>query len=116
MNETERGEAATAKFGHLELPRSVDNLVHCDAHMAFLVDTFSVPDEQDLRGFVVDAEGVGYFIGYRPVADEVQVVKINGGGWLISFQPAFDEGAGGAAGTVLENELRAVCGFFPDLI
>jgi len=84
--------------------------------MAFLVDTFSVPDEQDLRGFVVNPEGIGYFIGYRPVADQVQVVKVNGVGWLISFQPAFDEGAGGAAGTVFEDKLRAVGGFFPYLI
>jgi len=84
--------------------------------MAFLVDAFSVADEQNLWGFVVNPEGFGYLVGYRPVADEVEIVKVDGGRRLVSFQPAFDEGAGGAAGAVLEDELGAAGRFFPYLI
>jgi hypothetical protein len=42
----------------------------------------------------MDHECVGHFIGDRPEAYQVEVIKVDGIGWLISFEPAFDEGAG----------------------
>ena len=81
------------------------NIVHGDAYMAFVIDAFSVEDQQDLGRFVLDAEISCDLIGYRPVVYQVEAVKIyriRGPG---SFQPAFDHSAGGAAGTVLKNNL-----------
>ncbi len=75
--------------------------------MALFIDAFPIADKQYLWGFVVNVEGVGHFIGYRPVAYKVEEIKINRIGWLISFEPAFNESAGGAAGTVLEDKLGA---------
>lgn len=77
--------------------------------MAFVIDTFPVADEQYLGRFVMDHERVGDFIGYRPEAYQVEVVEVDGIGGLISFEPAFNEGAGGAAGTVFEDQLGTGC-------
>lgn len=82
-------------------------MVHGYAHMAFFIDAFSIADKQYLWGLVVNVEGVGHFIGYGPVAYKVEVIKINGIGRLVSFEPAFNKGAGGATGTVFEDKLGA---------
>lgn len=84
-------------------------LIHINTHVAFVIDTFPVADKQYLGRFVMDHECVGHFIGYRPETYEVEVVKVDGIGWLISFEPAFNEGAGGAAGTVFEDQLGTGC-------
>ena len=57
----------------------------------------------------MDHERIGNFIGDRPEAYQVEVVKVDGIGWLISFEPAFNEGAGRAAGTVFEDQLGTGC-------
>ena len=100
---------------NLEYPRSIDYTIHRNSHVAFIVYALSVTDQQDLGGFVVYIKGVGHFIGDRAITDEVQVVKIDIGGGLGSFQPVFYQGAGGAAGAMFKNELGAVGGSFPDL-
>jgi len=77
--------------------------------MTLFIDAFSVADEQHLGGFVVDHERVGHFFGDRPEAYQIEVIEVDGIGGLISFEPAFNEGAGGAAGTVLEDQLGTGC-------
>ncbi len=66
--------------------------------MAFVIDTFSIPDEQDLGGFVMDTEGIGHFIGDGAEADKVEIIEVDGVGRLVALQPAFNQGAGGTAG------------------
>ena len=87
--------------------RSVDYVIHGDPHVAFVIDAFSVADEQYLGGFVLYEERFDDLVGDGPVADEVKVVEINGFRLTRSFQAAFYEGAGGATGTVFEDELGA---------
>ena len=77
--------------------------------MTLVIDAFSVADEQYLGGFVVDVERIGHFFGNGPEAYQIEVIKVDGIGWLISFEPAFNEGTGRAAGTVLEDQLGAGC-------
>jgi len=78
---------------------------HGDADMAFIIDTFSVADHQDLGGFMPDVEDLGYAIGYGAVGQEVQVIEIDIGGRFRSIQSAFDHSAGGTAGTVFKYYL-----------
>ena len=84
------------------------DIVHADAGMAFVVYTLSVPDEEYLGGFVLHKEIFHYLIGQGPVTQEVQVIEIASGRLLDPFQPVLDHGAGGTAGAMLKNELRAV--------
>jgi hypothetical protein len=72
----------------------VSYLVHINTHMTLIIHTFPVAYEQYLRRFVMDHERVGDFIGYRPEAYQVEVIKVDGIGWLVSFEPAFNEGTG----------------------
>lgn len=94
--------------GWLEGIGFLDYFVHGDPHMAFVVYAFPVADEQNLGAFVPYSEGVSYLVGNGAEAYEVKIVEINGIGWLVSFEPAFHEGACRAAGTVLKDQLRAV--------
>ena len=48
--------------------------------MAFVVDALAVADQQDLRRFVVDLEGLGDFVGQGPEAKQIEVVKEDGVG------------------------------------
>ncbi len=75
--------------------------------MTFVIDAFSIEDQQNLWGLVWDVEISGDLIGYGPVIQQVEVVEIDGLRGPGPFQPVFDHGTGGAAGTVLENDLRA---------
>lgn len=84
--------------------------------MAFLIDAFAVTDEQYLGGFVPDVEGVRNLVGDGSVVNEVEVVEVDGVGWLIPFEPVLDEGACGATDTVFEDNLGAGAGFCSDLI
>lgn len=84
--------------------------------MAFVIDALAIADQQYLGGLVVYLENIRYFIGYGPVADQIEVVEINGF-WLIgSFEAAFYQGAGRATRTMLEDQLGAGSGFFFDLV
>src|SRR5215475_1858400 len=50
---------------------SVYDFIHRDSHMAFIVDAFTVADQQDLGRFVLYEEGFGDPVGNGPVADEI---------------------------------------------
>jgi hypothetical protein len=76
----------------------------------------AIADQQYLGGLVVYLENIGYFIGYRPIANEIEVVEINGFRLIGSFEASFYQGAGGATGTMLEDQLGAGSGFFFDLV
>jgi hypothetical protein len=91
------------------------DIVHGDAGMAFVVHALSVADKEDLGGFMLYKEIFHYFIGQGPVAEEVQVIEVDSVRLPDPFQPVLDHGAGGTAGAMLKNELRADGGFFPDL-
>lgn len=84
--------------------------------MAFIVDTFSILDEEHLGRLMLYAEGVGHFIGDWPVADQVQEIEVDGDRLSGSFQPVFYQGAGGATGAMFKNELGAVRRLFLDLL
>lgn len=58
--------------------RPFQDFVHIDAQMVFCVNAFPIADHQYLGGFVVDAEGLGHFVGDRAVFQQVQVIKIKG--------------------------------------
>jgi hypothetical protein len=90
-------------------------VVHRNAQMAFVIDAFSIADKQDLGGFVVDLEGIGYSIGYRAVVDQIKIIEIDSLWCFTSFEPALYQGAGGATGTMLKDQLRAGGRSFPDL-
>ena len=94
----------------------VEDIGHRDRQMTFLVNTFPVDNEQDLRGFVFYPKGFRDFVGDGAIADEVEVVKIDGFRLPVSFEPVLDQGACGAARTVLEYELGAAGGPFADLV
>ena len=49
------------------LAAALYDIVHGDADMAFIINTLSIEDQQDLGGFVRDAEIGCDFIGYGPV-------------------------------------------------
>jgi hypothetical protein len=83
--------------------------------MAFVIDAFAVADEQDLGRFMLHEEIFGYFVGNGPVPDEIKKVEINGFRLFGPFEAAFYEGAGGATGTVFEDELGTGGGTLPDL-
>ena len=91
------------------------DIVHGDAGMAFIVYTLSVADKEYLGGFVFYKEIFHYLIGQGAVAQEVQVIEIDSVRLLDPFQPVLDHGAGGTAGAMFKNELRAGGGSFPDL-
>jgi hypothetical protein len=93
----------------------VDDVRHGDAHMAFVIDAFTVADQEDLGGFMVDLEEIGDLVGNRAVADQVEIVEIDRFGLFTSFQPAFDYGAGGATGTVFKDQLGTVGRFGFDI-
>lgn len=93
----------------------VDDVGHSNAGMAFLIYAFPIDNQQNLRGFVLDFEGFGDLIGDRAEAYEIQIIEVDRFGLLNSFEPTFDEGAGGAAGTVFKNELRSAGGTFANL-
>jgi hypothetical protein len=95
--------------------RSVEDIVHRDPHVTFVVDALPVADQQDLGAFMVDPEGVGHSIGDGAVADQVQVIKVDRVRLLGSVQPAFYYRADGTPGAVFENELGTVGRSFPDL-
>ncbi len=82
--------------------------------MTFIVYALSIADQQDLGGFVLYPEGVDYFIGNGPVADEVEVIEIDGSRLAGPFQAIFDQRAGRAPGAMFEDKLGAVGRFFPD--
>jgi hypothetical protein len=81
----------------------VDNVGHCNTGMAFLIYAFPIDNQQNLRGFMLDFEGFGDLVGDRAEVYEIQIIEVDGFGLLNSFEPAFDEGAGGASGTVFKN-------------
>jgi hypothetical protein len=94
----------------------VDYVAHRNTQMAFVIDALAIADQQYLGGLVVYLENIGYFIGYGPVANEIEVVEINGF-WLFgSFEAAFYQGAGGATRTVLKDQLGTGSGFFFNLV
>jgi len=57
----------------------------------------------------MDHERIGHLIGYRPEIYQIEVIKVDGVGWLVSFEPVLNKGAGRAAGTVLEDHLGTGC-------
>jgi len=82
--------------------------------MTFVVNALPVENEQYLWGFVPYKEGFRYFVGQGAIAQQVQVIKVDSVRLLASFQSAFDEGAGGAAGAMFKNKLGPSGRFFPD--
>ncbi len=94
----------------------LQDIIHADAQMALVIDTFSITDDQDLGRLVMDAEAFSYLIGNGAVRNEIKVVKIDIPWLCASFQPAFDQGTGAATGTVLEDHLGPLSGLFTDLI
>jgi len=65
---------------------------------------------------MMDPESICHFIGYGPVADQVQEIEIDSGGWLGSFEPVFYQEAGGTAGAVLEDHLGTFGRAFSELL
>ena len=65
---------------------------------------------------MIHFKGFGDLIGDRAVAEEIEKIEIDRFGLPDPFQPAFDEGAGGASGAVFENDLWAAAGTFPNLL
>lgn len=84
--------------------------------MALLVDAFPVAYHQYLGRFMVYLKGLGYFVGYRAKAKQVQVIKVNCGGGFGSFQPALHHPAGIATGAVFEDHLGAIRRSFKDVV
>jgi hypothetical protein len=76
--------------------------------MAFVIDALAVADKQDLGGFVADAKGVRDFIGDGTMAQEVEEIKIHLVGLGGPFEAAFYDGACGAAGAVLKDNLGTI--------
>src|SRR5258708_6622078 len=71
------------------LRSSLYDVIHGDPHVAFVIDAFSIADEQYLGGFVFYEEHFDDPVGDGPVADEVKVVEINGFRLARSFQATF---------------------------
>ena len=94
----------------------LQDIIHTDAQMALVIDAFSITNDQDLGRLMMDLEAFRYLIGNRAIRNEVEVVKIDVPWLRTSFQPAFDQGTGAAAGTVLEDHLRPFSGLLTDLI
>ena len=84
--------------------------------MAFIINTFSVTDDQYLGGFMFYEESFDDFVRDGAIPDQVEVVKVNGFGKCDSFQPAFHQGTGTAAGAVFEYHLGAPGRFLEDLV
>ena len=83
--------------------------------MTLIIDALAIADEQHLWGFMIDPEHIGNLLGDGPVVQKIQEVEIDAAGFHGPFQPALDEGAGGATGTMFEDELWAAGRSFPDL-
>lgn len=90
----------------------VGNFVHRYPHMTFIIDALPVKDEQHLRRFVFYEECLRYLVRKGAEIQKVQVVKIDGFRLPHPFQPAFYQGAGGAAGAVFKNKLGSSGRFF----
>lgn len=73
--------------------------------MGCVISTFSIANDQDLWGFVIDLKLFRDKIGHIAVGDEVQKVKFCclSRQVPIAFQAVLGYRADGAAGTVLEN-------------
>jgi hypothetical protein len=93
----------------------IDDIGHSNTGMAFLIYAFPIDNQQNLRGFVLDFEVFGDFVGDRAEAYEIEIIEVDRRGLLNSFEPTFDEGAGGASSTVFKNELRSAGGPFANL-
>lgn len=65
---------------------------------------------------MLDEECLGDPVGNGAVADEIKKVEVNGFGLICPLEATFDQGAGGAAGTVFEDELGAGGGFLPNFV
>jgi hypothetical protein len=90
--------------------RGIDYLRHGDSQVTFVVNTMAIADQQYLGGFVANPKDFGYLVGDRPVIEQVKIIEINGFWLLGAFQPAFDDGAGRATGTVFKDQLGTVGG------
>lgn len=73
--------------------------------MAFVIDTFTIPDDQDLGRLMRHLKAIGDLIGDGTVAQQVEEIEVNIPGLRAPFQAALDQGAGGTAGTVLKDHL-----------
>jgi hypothetical protein len=73
--------------------------------MAFIIDTFTITDDQYLGRFVRHPKAVGDLIGDETIAQQVEEIKVDIPGLGISFQATFYQGAGGTAGTMLKDHL-----------
>ena len=52
-------------------------VIQADTQVAFIIDTFSIADDQYLRRFMAHLEGFSYFIGDRTVVQQVQILELN---------------------------------------
>lgn len=93
----------------------IENLVHGNPHMAFLVHAFAVLDQEHLGRFVLNVENVSDLIGKRPVNDKVEEIEIDISRLGNFLQPLQGNGTDRTARTVLENNLGPELGVGNDL-
>ena len=79
--------------------------------MGGVVGHFTVPDQQELRRFMLYIKNFSYFIGDTPVADKVQVKWSNSLHFILipgAFKPAKGHMAYRAPCAMLKNNYRSV--------
>ena len=83
----------------------LNNFIHLDTVMAFVINAFHVFNEKYLWGLVMNGKIDCNFIGDRPELYQVQVIKIALLRLISLFQTVFSHTTDGTTGTVFKNYL-----------
>src|SRR5688572_3906991 len=83
-------------------------ITHGYTQMAFVINTITASDHEDLWRFMLHPEDLSYFIGNRPVGDKVEQVEFYSLGSMLFLQALQSQSADGATCTMLKNYLGLV--------